>query len=147
MSKRDPAKTANYAVGYGRPPRTTQFKPGQSGNPKGRRKGTRSVGAIIQDILQQRVKVTEGEKTRHLPAIEVMFHRLKNDALRGDLKAFKFFLALWDRYEASPETKVKMDELTAEDQEILDRFLRPSESQLGGTPVDSTNKKEPGDDV
>ena len=31
--------SANYTVGYGRPPRKTRFKKGQSGNPRGRRKG------------------------------------------------------------------------------------------------------------
>ena len=31
--------SAEYGVGYGRPPRWTQFKPKQSGNPKGPAKG------------------------------------------------------------------------------------------------------------
>ena len=36
MSKR--ATPHGYAVGYGKPPKATQFKKGQSGNPKGRAK-------------------------------------------------------------------------------------------------------------
>jgi hypothetical protein len=32
----------NYEVGYGRPPKGSQFTPGRSGNPKGRPKGARN---------------------------------------------------------------------------------------------------------
>ena len=37
------ADQIGYEVGYGRPPQHTQFRPGQSGNPAGRRKGVRNL--------------------------------------------------------------------------------------------------------
>ena len=37
----------DYAVGYGRPPKATQFKPGRSGNPRGRPKGAKSEDTMI----------------------------------------------------------------------------------------------------
>jgi hypothetical protein len=37
-------ESANYGVGYGKPPKASQFSPGQSGNPKGRPKGARING-------------------------------------------------------------------------------------------------------
>ena len=49
----------NMRVGYGRPPRATQFQPGKSGNPKGRPKGSRSVADILREIIGQKIKVTE----------------------------------------------------------------------------------------
>jgi hypothetical protein len=49
MAKRIRSKSSPYKVGYGRPPKATQFKPGKSGNPKGRPKGPKSVGAVLQD--------------------------------------------------------------------------------------------------
>ena len=64
------SKPADYAVGYRRPPKATQFKPGKSGNPKGRPKGSRSVGAILQDIIEQKVAVTENGKTRRIPRLK-----------------------------------------------------------------------------
>ncbi len=38
--KRQPGK--GYRIGYCKPPKRTQFKKGRSGNPKGRKKGSRN---------------------------------------------------------------------------------------------------------
>src|SRR3984957_11556880 len=117
-------KSPNHAVGYGRPPKATQFKKGQSGNPKGRPKGTRPVGAVLQEILGQRVAVTENGKTRRLPALEVMLRRLANDAMRSEPVALKLMLSLFDRYGQSPEAGIRLDEVLAEDRAILANFLK-----------------------
>ena len=37
-------------VGYGKPPKAHQFKPGQSGNPKGRPRGAKSEATILREI-------------------------------------------------------------------------------------------------
>ena len=113
----------DYVFGYGRPPRATQFAAGKSGNPKGRPKGSRTVGAILQDILSQKIAVTENGKTRRIPTLEVMFRRLVNDAVRRDPAALKLLLPLIDRYAASPETELRLGELLAEDQAILSQYL------------------------
>lgn len=113
-----------YVVGYRRPPKATQFKPGESGNPKGRPKGSRPVGAVLQEIMQQRVPVTEGNKTRRLPVLEVIMRRLANDAMRNDPRAIKLLLSFLDRYAQSPEADLQLDELLADDQTILTQYLR-----------------------
>ncbi len=77
-------RKSEHVVGYGRPPKATQFKKGKSGNPKGRPKGSRPIGAVLQEILGQRIAVTENGKTRRLPALEVMLRRLANDAMRNE---------------------------------------------------------------
>ena len=84
MPDRKSSGTADYVVGYRRPPKATQFAAGKSGNPKGRPKGSRSVGAVLNDILQQKIAVTENGKTRRIPALEVMLRRLANVAMRSD---------------------------------------------------------------
>ena len=99
MTKRnglDPSRIT--PVGYGRPPKETRFQPGKSGNPTGRRKGSRSVGAILNDVFRQKIEVTENGKTRRVTALEVMARRLRNDALRGDAKAIKLSIELMRRH-------------------------------------------------
>ncbi|MDR6305378.1 hypothetical protein GGQ85_003100 [Nitrobacter vulgaris] len=117
------SKPSSYSVGYRRPPKATQFPKGTSGNPRGRPKGSRTVGALLQEILQQKIAVTENGRTRRLPALEVILRRLANDAMRSEPRALKLLLALYDRYGESPETDVRLNEILAEDREILSNFL------------------------
>ena len=123
MTKRKASAPSDYPVGYGRPPKETRFQPGKSGNPAGRRKGSRTVGAILTDIIEQKVPVTENGKTRRMPALEVMLRRLVNDAMRGERNAMKLLLSFVDRYADTAEAKVQLGELLAEDRKILAQFL------------------------
>src|SRR5580692_11879287 len=104
-------KPPDDGVGYGRPPKATQFKKGQSGNPRGRPKGSRPVGAVLQEILGQRIAVTENGRTRRLPALEVMLRRLANDAMRSEPSALKLMLSLVDRYGDSPEAEIRFNDI------------------------------------
>ena len=65
--------------------------------------GEASVGAVLKDILQQKIVVTENGKTRRIPALEVMLRRLANGAMRSDPNAIRLLLPLTDRYSDSPE--------------------------------------------
>ena len=103
MPDRKSSGTSDYVVGYRRPPKATQFAAGKSGNPKGRPKGSRSVGAVLNDILQQKIVVTENGKTRRIPALEVMLRRLANDAMHSDPHARRLLVSLIDRYSDSPD--------------------------------------------
>ena len=63
-------------------------------------------------------------KTRRLPALEVMLRRLVNEAMRSDPKAIKLLLSLVERYTESTELEPNLDELLADDQEILRQFSK-----------------------
>jgi Family of unknown function (DUF5681) len=57
----------NAAVGYGRPPVNRQFKPGQSGNPKGRPKGRKNFVTIFAEVLSRPIQVRDKDgKVRKL---------------------------------------------------------------------------------
>jgi Family of unknown function (DUF5681) len=123
-------KSRSDAVGYGRPPKATRFAPGKSGNPKGRPRGARTVGAILQEVVRQKITVTENGKKRRVPALEGMLRRLVHDGLRGDAGAVKLLLSLVDRHRDSSESAIKLVDILAEDREILARYLeRPSGQQ------------------
>jgi hypothetical protein len=120
MPDRKSSGTLDYVVGYRRPPKATRFTAGQSGNPKGRPKGSRSVGAMLQDIIQQKIGVTENGKTRRISALEVMLRRLVN------------LLSLVDRYGDSPEAALDIAEVLADDRAILAQYLQePADSDPG----------------
>ncbi len=137
------SKPGDYKVGYGRPPKETQFAPGRSGNPKGRPKGCRPVGAVLQDIIRQKVTVTEGGKTRRISVLEVMLRRLANDAMRGDQNAIKLFLSLVDRYSDAPETTLQLREMLDEDKALLTEYLRERSAPVADLPATSDDE---GDD-
>lgn len=84
----------DYDVGRGRPPRHAQFKRGQSGNPKGRPKGSTSVASVLAKILGEKIPVMEGGKKKHLALLEAMLRQQVIKAMKGDTKAFKETMAL-----------------------------------------------------
>jgi hypothetical protein len=82
------AKTnRDYEVGYGKPPKGTRFKPGQSGNPNGRPKGSKPIPTLVQKELKTRIAVTEGGVTKRMSKGEAIVKRLFGGALKGDLRA------------------------------------------------------------
>ena len=53
---------ADSKVGRGRPPRGSQFKKGQSGNPKGRPKGARNIATLLTRILDGARMMPDGKR-------------------------------------------------------------------------------------
>ena len=77
----------NGSVGYGRPPVAKQFKPGQSGNPRGRKKGVKNVATIFNEALYRPVKIRTPGGVKTLPKIEAIVEVIMNKALAGDTAA------------------------------------------------------------
>src|SRR5262249_46616793 len=77
----------DYAVGYCRPPLAHRFKHGNTANPKGRGKGSKSRKIVIQDVMFEPVTVREGERTRQMSALEAVLKKTLSKALAGDNKA------------------------------------------------------------
>jgi hypothetical protein len=83
-----------YAVGYGRPPEHTRFKPGQSGNRRGRPKRQRNVRTVVEETLNQRIKIREGNGTRSLTKLDGVILTMINGALKGEPKALAALISL-----------------------------------------------------
>lgn len=120
-----PAAKSDYAVGYGRPPVHTRFKPGMSGNPKGRRKGARGLNTLARELLTEKVPVRtpSGEKKMH--RIEAVLHKTFELALKGNPRALTQILGLYASAvpeSAVPETASPAEELTETDLAILEEL-------------------------
>lgn len=81
-------------VGYGRPPKHSRFQPGQSGNPRGRRRGTKGATAVLAAALAEKVVVTESGRRRRITKLEVLTKQLVNKAAGGDLGSGKLLFGL-----------------------------------------------------
>lgn len=91
-------KDQDYDVGYGKPPKSGQFKKGQSGNPIGRPKGAKGVKASLKRELTSPITVREHGREIKLSKAEVLAKGLMGDALKGDAKARMEILRLDDEF-------------------------------------------------
>jgi hypothetical protein len=85
---------SNSPIGYGKPPKKSQYRPGQSGNPKGRPKGAKSLKSVLQKELTSKIEIkVQGKKTK-ATKLEAAIMKLVNDALSGNAKALSELLKL-----------------------------------------------------
>ena len=88
----------DYTVGYGKPPKATQFKKGESGNPNGRPKGTRNIATLLDEALNSRITVRDGDAIRSMSAIDAMIQSLIVQAVKGDHKAIQLVIKLMEQH-------------------------------------------------
>ena len=87
MTKKKTLSGGGYEVGYGKPPKHTRFKPGQSGNPKGRRKRSKNLRSVLREALFKTVTVIENGQLRTMTRMEAMVTGLVAKGLKGDIRA------------------------------------------------------------
>ena len=90
-------KAAEYEVGYGRPPKFTRFKPGTSGNPKGRPRVSKNLAAAFESALSERVPVNDNGKRKKILMSEAIAKQATRKAAGGDLGALRLVVDLWLR--------------------------------------------------
>ena len=112
-------------VGYGRPPVHRQFKPGQSGNQKGRPKGRRNVKTIVSDVFRRKVTIRENGKVRRVTEFEAMYLASRAKALKADARSFSQVMSAITRFDVLDDdpTPTAADPIADEDRAIIERFL------------------------
>ena len=110
-------------VGYGRPPKHTQFKPGKSGNSKGRPKGHKNFSTELAEEIYQKISIQEGGKVAKVSKQRLVIKTLFAKASKGDVRAINSLIALILQYlpkdHKADETEEKLSD---EDQAILDEL-------------------------
>lgn len=93
----DHGSNEEYEVGYGNPPRHTQFKPGNKSS-KGRPKGSNNFKTIVNAAFGVRVTAKINGKRRKMAKVELAMHQLANKASAGDLKAISKVVELYQMH-------------------------------------------------
>ena len=114
--------STDYTVGYGKPPKETQFRPGQSGNPKGRPKGTQNLKTDLVEELGEWVLVKEGSVTKTISKQRAMVKSLIAKAAQGDTKAINTAVNLMIRVAIMEELIEPGADLSATDLDLIERF-------------------------
>lgn len=108
-----------YEVGYGKPPKHTQFNKDQSGNPKGRPKGSRNFSTDVKDTLKARVGLTGDGKRKTVSTQLATLLQLRKKALSGDARALDRMIELARTYN-DEEIAEAAAKLSLTDDEVLE---------------------------
>lgn len=143
---------SEYDVGYGKPPNHTKFQKGQSGNPRGKPKGKKSLKTILAEELLSQMTINLNGKSVTGTRQRLMFQTLTARAAVGDIAAQRLLLPLMLQIIGAEGMDAGKPALTAQDQRLLDEML--AEFGFGDAPAppkghadksDSTNPN-PSDD-
>lgn len=101
-----------YEVGYGKPPKETQFQKGRSGNPLGRPKGAknkrkRGLADQVENMLlkeaYREVRINDEGGPITIPMMEAIIRSMAVKAAKGDHRSQKFFFGTVQKIEAEKE--------------------------------------------
>jgi hypothetical protein len=85
-----PSMTSDHQrIGYGNPPLHTRFAPGHSGNPKGRPKNRKKLGTLLDQVVNERIMIQEGDSRRSVTNGEVVLRTLLFKAMKGGDRAIR----------------------------------------------------------
>lgn len=114
-----------YGIGYGKPPSGSRFKPGQSGNRKGRPKGSTNFASDIQRELNTSVVISENGRRRKITKRRAVAKQLVNKAAGGDPRSVPVLLNESRHHEAQTAATASADALSqAEDQLVMASTIR-----------------------
>lgn len=110
-----PTHTKGYSVGYGKPPQGSRFRPGQSGNPKGRpRRPERNSDlaehispslAAVARVLEKKVRIKSGGRLKEMSGLQAMAEVMLEHALYGDARFMRMLLGLNSELEDAARRK------------------------------------------
>tara|TARA_R110002124_G_scaffold89707_1_gene229336 strand:+ start:2656 stop:3033 length:378 start_codon:yes stop_codon:yes gene_type:complete len=101
-----------------------RFVPGQSGNPGGRPRTSKSVDGAILKAMNEKIIVNENGKRRKISKAEATAKQFANKGASGDIRAGKIALDMTAKAEdAQRAARTSEPGITLGDQEIINEFL------------------------
>jgi hypothetical protein len=137
----------DHKPGYRKPPRHSQFKKGQSGNPSGRPKGSRNFVTELQDELTSRIPIVENGKRRRISKQKAIAKQLVNKAATGDPKFASLFLNERRRYEEQEVGPASQEVSSHEDMRVMENMIRRIRSADAGPLEPIASKDEAAGDA
>lgn len=129
-------KESGYKVGYKKPPRNRQFKPGQSGNPRGRPRGISTFESDLIAELQREVVVVEDGQRRKVSKQRAFVQNLISSALNKDKNAVNALLAYLRHLGEDEEAVAATPDI--EDVAMIRGYLARIEAQMDQAPASDT---------
>ena len=132
-AKRNSTRASNgpaagdYDVGYAKPPKAHQFKPGLSGNPRGRPQGAKGEDTIFRAVVNTKVPMSLRGRVRQVPLLEAVWMRIADDALKGNAKAATLLINRSRSLDATAPTNPELDQ---DDRQVLQSYYRQVEAEL-----------------
>jgi hypothetical protein len=123
-----PADFESVGGGRGRPPRQTQFKKGQSGNPTGRPKHVASFKSDLAAELQEKLSITENGRERKITKQRAFCKTLVAAAIKKDIRAVNALLACMRFFGVGVEQTVA-ENTDLDDLELLETYLAQQRKQ------------------
>ena len=109
----------DYEVGYGKPPQNTQFKKGQSGNPRGRPSGSKNLATLVSVALNEPVTVVENGGRRKITKREAITKQLVNKSTKADWRAIKILLDIVREIGSRVEPETAESSFSAADEKVI----------------------------
>lgn len=114
-----------YEIGYMKPPRETQFKPGQSGNRIGRPCGAKSTYKLLDDLLSQRITMTQDGHDVKINKKTAILLQAVNKAVKGDVRAIQTIFPHMLAADAKNEERENTSRaLNSDDQAIIEMAIK-----------------------